>query len=321
MIFTTPTPFAEAVEHSAVKVLLPTSLDSAEAAEHLDAEILERARFSSQIVNAEILDELGQGVDELIAGTSDLVTRRNILRAKAKALGYQPEPGKEGTIQDFTSIRRLNIALLTPVQMAQGYGQFMQGQDPAVLDLYPAQELYRAQARKVPRNWNARWSDAASRTRTPVSGFVALKNTDIWTAISRFHTPYSPFDFNSGMRTRAVARARAVALGLIDRDTQIIPQSRDFNRDLAVTPEIRDERLRAAITEGNPRVRFDAAGTLHLIPNREAAGNESAALRVVQTYDPADPSTWEVADDESASLGCYLQALFNPDAEPLQAAA
>ena len=253
MIFTAPVPFAEAADHSAVKTLLPSALDSQEAQDHLDAEIRERARFSSQITNAEILDELDQWVEKLAQG--DHRSRHRPQRAPGESPGTRLHPGpraRKAPSRTFTTSRRLNVTLQTNVQMAQGYGQFIQGQDPAVLDLYPAQELYRAQARKVPRNWNARWSQAAaSRPRRRTAGFVALKNTPIWTAISRFGTPYPPFDFNSGMRVRNVARSAAMASGLIDRDTRITPEDRGFNKDLAFSPEIRSAQLRQAIVESS----------------------------------------------------------------------
>ncbi len=315
MIFTAPVPFAEAADHSAVKTLLPSALDSSEAQTHLDTEIRERARFSSQITNVEILDELDQWVDKLAQGQTDLATARNALRAKAKELGYTPEEGKAGTIQDFTTSRRLNVTLTTNVQQAQGYGQYMQGQDPTVLDLYPAQELYRAMARKVPRNWNARWSVAAQTTGTRTDGFVALKNTPIWTALSRFGTPYSPFDYNSGMRTRNVARSRAVAGGLIDRDTRLKPEDRGFNQDLAFSPEIRNAQIRQAIVEGSDgKLHFDADGTLRL--SDKLAANEAA---IKARYNPEDSTTWEFPDDEQASWERYLLALFNVAGMPLQA--
>jgi hypothetical protein len=36
-------------------------------------------------------------------------------------------------------------------------------------------------------------------------------------------------------------------LGLIDRDTQVQPQSRGFNKDLQLSPGIRDQNLRSAL--------------------------------------------------------------------------
>jgi hypothetical protein len=38
-------------------------------------------------------------------------------------------------------------------------------------------------------------------------------------------------------------------LGLIDRDTVVAPQSRDFNTDLQASPEVRESALKEALLE------------------------------------------------------------------------
>jgi hypothetical protein len=116
-----------------------------------------------------------------------------------------------------------------------------------VLDQWPAQELIRVIDSRVKRDWPARWAEAGGEFFGP--RMVALKNDPIWTRLSRFGLPYPPFDFNSGMDVRDVDRDEAMALGLIDRDTQIAPQSRDFNTDLQASPEVRDAALKEALAE------------------------------------------------------------------------
>jgi len=70
----------------------------------------------------------------------------------------------------------------TNLQQAQGYGHWAQGQDPAVLDQWPAQELIRVQETRVQRDWAARWASAGG---TFFDGrMIALKNDPIWRSSS-----------------------------------------------------------------------------------------------------------------------------------------
>jgi hypothetical protein len=131
--------------------------------------------------------------------------------------------------------------------MTRGYGQWVQGQDEAVLDQWPGQELYRAMEAEQPRPWAQIWSEAGGEIFD--GRMIALKNDPIWTRISRFGLPYPPFDYGSRMDIRDVDRDTCIELGLIDRDTVIPPQTRDFNSDLKVSPQIRAASLRTVLEE------------------------------------------------------------------------
>lgn len=90
---------------------------------------------------------------------------------------------------------------------------------PAILYTRPAQELYRAFNRKAPRDWPPIWEQAGGMFYE--GRMTALKNAEVWSAISRFGMPFPPFDFNSGMSVRDVDRQTAIRLGLIDRDSRV----------------------------------------------------------------------------------------------------
>jgi hypothetical protein len=269
MIFSAPTPFFEALQRREVQSVLPTSLSSQEIADRLAPEFTERALLSARTTNAEYLQTIGDVIDSIldpqtvtggdrnVTAGMDQATARLTLKNKLRELGYEPSADDRGTIKDLGSDRRLDLVISTNVEMAQGYGNWMQGQDEAVLDEFPAQELFRALDREKPREWQRRWSEAASATGVETSGFIALKNTRIWPALSRFGTPYPPFDFNSGMDVRDVTRDEAEALSLIDRDTQVQPQERGFNDDLKFTPQVRDRALRQALVESDDSLHFD----------------------------------------------------------------
>lgn len=274
MTLSAPIPFREALQARGVKSLLPTSLTSAELA-RLAPERRERAMFSARCTLAEFLQEASDKIERILNPVTafradgspftsglDRATARLELQELLDELDYKPSEEDRGTIKDLRSDRRVNLILDTNTQMAQGYGQWMQGQSTAILDQWPAQELFRAEARKEHRHWAVIWRSHGGKIFAggdPEYGrMVALKNTPIWTEISAFGLPYPPFDFNSGMDVRDVDRDEATSLGLIDRKTQIAPQTRNFNQDLQVSAPVREARLRAALLESmGSEVEFD----------------------------------------------------------------
>ncbi len=235
--FRTPMPFKEALDSRGVKAILPTDFRTRLLSE-IPAQLRERAFFSAGVTNADFLNGASSAIDDLVSGSVDRATKRAELKKLLDSLSYQPAPGEEGSLTDLSSDRRLNVILDTNLEMAQGYGNWAQGQDSAVLDQWPAQELIRVAnfESEHKRDWPVRWEAAGGEFFD--GRMIALKNDPIWTEISRFGLPYPPFDFNSGMDVQDVNRDEAIDLGLIDRDTEILPQSRGFNQGLEATPEI-----------------------------------------------------------------------------------
>lgn len=253
MIFGQPVAFEEALQHELVKRVLPTTA-SAEQLNLLAPEVRRRARFSARVQDTRILTR----VDELLRQATepqvvvdpasgarraaapgeymDQATFRLRVKETLRAIGYEPAEGDAGTIKDLTTRRRLDVIFDTNVRMAHGYGQHVQGQDPAVLDQWPAQELIResnfeAEAAGTARPWARTWQSAGGRIYD--GRMIALKNDAIWTEISRFGLPYPPFDYNSGMGVQDVDRETAMAAGLIGRDEQVAPDVPDLNADLS----------------------------------------------------------------------------------------
>lgn len=250
MIFAAPTPFAEAAASHEVRALLPTALSSAEL-EQLGQDVLRRAMFAARMDNANDLQLIKNLVGQIIDGKLDHATARLRIQEALDARGYEaPSVDEEDTITDLRSEKRIDLILQTNVQMAQGYGSWLQGQDQAILDHWPAQELYRQEGRRVPRDWPVRWQEAGGRF-APGQGvmgrMIALKNDGIWVAISRFGNPYPPFDFNSGMNVRDITRREAIGLGLIDATTRIAPQTRPFNDGLKASVAGLDDDVRAEL--------------------------------------------------------------------------
>lgn len=246
LVFSQPVQFSEAMQRREIQTILPTSLGTA-ALQRISPDIRERGLFSARTVSAEYLQKVADVLDRIIAGTLDYATGRLELKQKLAELRYSPSPDEKGTLRDLSSDERINLVLKTNAAMAYGYGDWMQGQAPPILDRWPAQELYRAFNRMVPRNWIQRWQDAGGQIFE--GRMIALKNTPIWIAISRFGNPYPPFDFNSGMSIRDVTREVARKYGLIDLHTRIAPETRDFNQDLKFSTDIRSQALRQALID------------------------------------------------------------------------
>jgi len=155
-----------------------------------------------------------------MAGKVDLAAARCEADLAVRELGF---PDLFDWIDDVLS---LNAALLS------GWRDYTSGLPRAILDHWPAQELYRVYPRPSHRQWNGldreniidgeppqgRWVEAGGQLYD--GRMIALKDSSVWTKISRFGKPYSPFDFDSGMATKGVTRAEAKKFELID-DRQI----------------------------------------------------------------------------------------------------
>ncbi|MES2692659.1 MAG: hypothetical protein V4773_04240 [Verrucomicrobiota bacterium] len=280
MRFVRPFPFRQAVTAAQARTLLPTNLRTREFEELVEngfAGVLERARFSAGVRKVEHLAVIDDGINDLVAGTTDIATQRLRVMQFVRGTGYMAEEGQRGGLQDLAARRRIDLQLTVGVQQAQGYGWWKQGQQADILDAMPAQEFLRVEDREQPRqNWKQRWNKA--RAETVVDGatdssagrMIALKNHPIWPALSRFGTPYEPFDFGSGMGVEDTLRSEAIAFELIERDTQIFPQDRPFNQGLQATPEVRSLTLRQLL-EATGLGRFDGKGVFVYTPEEERA--------------------------------------------------
>ncbi len=247
MIFDKPIAFAEAIASRAVKSALPTELGSRELSS-LAPELRERAMFSARTTNAGYLEKINSLITDLVDGKTDQATVRLRLQEGLQEFDYQPSVDERGTLRDLSSDARLNLIIETNARQAQGYGYWQQGQDEDLLFAFPAQELFRAESRKVERDWSRRWQEAGGEFFDG-GRMIALKDDSIWTEISAFGTPYPPFDFNSGMDVRDISRREAIALGVIDAQEKVAPQDRGFDDDLEVEAPERQGALFDALVE------------------------------------------------------------------------
>lgn len=258
MEFSDIIPFEEAMQALAKRDVLPTSMDSA-ALQQMGADFHRQNFTSAQTLIADLLEKYKADVDSIINPETGrraanvtaenpqgyVTTGLNQTRARTeiqqllKSLGYAPDPKDAGTIKDLSSDQRVELVLRTNVQMSQGQGLWLQSQREGVLDAFPADELFRLEARVKERDWLARWRLAGEQTDDPIGTgwtittdgrMIALKNHPIWDELGSsdnfpdgLDQPWPPFAFNSGMWVRDVSRADCEEIGLVE-DQADIPQ-------------------------------------------------------------------------------------------------
>lgn len=246
MIFEKPLPLLEAIRKLGDRNPIASLLRSAEWAD-VPLALRERAQFSAGVENARVLDRFQESLshaislvqEELAGGKSAFVDRSSFIGdlrrlVLEQGLGAAPESAEAGTVQDLSSRARLGLIYDMQVKSAQGFARFKAGADPDLLDAFPAQEFLRVESRREERtDWPDRWIAAGGRffgTR-----MIALKDDPVWRNLSRFGTPWPPFDFGSGMGVEDVSRDEAEALGLLARDERIESPALAFNEDLSAS--------------------------------------------------------------------------------------
>ena len=196
--------------------LAPLAMSSAQWS-LISSQLRERAFFMAGVQEANILQLFRDAAAAVADGRMSPSEARVTVRRGLSSMGYSPQAAgvAPGSIHDLSSYRRIMLALETNFSMARGWMQHLQYRtDPNVGGL----ELFRLFPRKVPRNWALRWAEAAEQVNwqgvATGAPFIATLDSPIWCALSRFGTPYPPFDFNSGMSVRPVDNRRCRELGL-----------------------------------------------------------------------------------------------------------
>ena len=159
------------------------------------------------------------GVGEIVAG------RRSVRDIRAD---LHPLLLRDGVLTNHSTVTRfdpLGAIIRINIDLRRGYTQWMQRSDFAVLDAWPAAELYEQVQGEIPRDWAAVWTEAGGQLFG--ERMIALKTDPIWTALSDFGVPYPAYSVGGEMWVRDVTRQDAQALGLVDAETglDLLPPS------------------------------------------------------------------------------------------------
>ncbi len=161
-----------------------------------------------------------------------------------QSLGLAPEDErKKGGLQDPTSRARAQVIVDTNAGLAAGYIRHCEDMTLGARLLYPCKELVRSPVSnpKMPRDWRDRWRKAGGKTYGASERMIALVEDPIWSKLSRFGSPYPPFDYNSGMITVPVSydEAASDSLGVIPKDYKPVENLKQsgFNDDLTAQIE------------------------------------------------------------------------------------
>jgi hypothetical protein len=254
-------PNAAAQDRLAGKRITPTNLDTQGIAS-LPLAAREAGFFSAKVSDARTLSEMKSMLSDALAMPRDkaFVSRDAFIADMRRTMGYGHEEGRKtgdtGQLTDIGSARRLGLIYDTQIKDAFEHARYVSGDDPDILDEFPAQELLRVSARKTERDWSARWQQAGGKIYG--GRMIARKDDPVWTAISTFGNPWPPFDFGSGMGVLDVDREEAEELGVIKPDENPKPLMRQHEEALEksakdIDPEMR-EKLRSQFAEA---VEFD----------------------------------------------------------------
>ena len=217
-ILVKPRKFLDAIKALGKKKRIAKKLSSKQW-QQIPAQIRQRAYFTSNVESVKFLSRSKKMLSDYLSGAREYVTTpdgRSVLAlkktsradfvyemqklAKQEGLGDILPPGADLSrdvitrTKDIASESRLNLIFDTQTQQAQAYGYYKQGQDPAILDAYPAQRFIRAEQRKEPRPLHERNKNKVKR-KDDMEFWLKLNDQ----SIGGLGVPVGPWGFNSGM--------------------------------------------------------------------------------------------------------------------------
>ena len=235
-----PMPFSDALNHLRDKQAVGSAMDTA-AWREVPAAIRTKAFFSATLTSAQVARRMQDYIDDFLSQDRDVNDRgqeffssqgRSEFVAKFRQIMMDEGFGKvlpdgsidpdinDNDLRDLRSCRRLQLIFDTQVEQANSYGQFLEGQDDDILDIWPCWKFVRVRPVMSPRPYH----DAAL-------GQIRRKDDlDFWLSLNRdFNVPWGPWGFNSGCGTEDVDRDEAEAAGAIKPTDKVKPIVKDFN--------------------------------------------------------------------------------------------
>jgi hypothetical protein len=227
-------PLQAAVDQMAARVVAGSPRTAAQWA-LLPAELRMRLMFSARCEHERTLGEMQVRITDGLAGRKregvamDKGRFVEEMREIVRATGYKrPDGTPRKSIQNLKSRARLELIWDMNRAQALGHANWLSDMTPEALENEPCYELVRIEARREPRDWFTVWLKAGGKLYD--GRMIAPKTSTIWVAISRFGTPWAPFDWGSGMGLAGVDIDEAESLGAVSPDdAPQEPQETPFN--------------------------------------------------------------------------------------------
>lgn len=300
---TTDRPLRDAVSTISRKTPVGLPLTSAEI-DLLPGEFKLRAMVSARVEDERLLAEMQSSLQARIelAKKDGRTMDRGVFIEEMRELlwqgGYKrPDGVKRGSLRDMKSTRRLGLIWDMNLAQAQGYAQWLAGMTETARLMVPCLELVRVRERMEHRNWPEVWERAGgeffggpgSNADYPFSPgrMIAAKDDPIWQRISRFGTPWPPFDWGSGMGLKPIRRMEAEALGVLGPDDLVAAMDTPFNdgarASLKGIPEAGRKRI-IEVLAGDVEI---IADEIRIIPpeRSDAMGDGRGKKRIPARFD------------------------------------
>lgn len=238
--------------------LLPARLTAAQQ------KLLQNAirKYAGQVSQKKLQEIL----DGIKAGLIDLNNPQQEIREAGQSVtvGLNPATARNAITEILNEAgiesiaNKVDFTIRIASQVMQGARQFVDGNDPDVVEAYPAWALARVYDRDVPRgfkrgkgvllvpvpddDWPSRWAEAGDASAdddwlewegdSQSGRGVALKSSDIWNQLGSIRDDslgnnFPPFAFNSGFDWNPVGAAEAIGLGLMDAGDAAKPAAFD----------------------------------------------------------------------------------------------
>ncbi len=230
-----------AQEKILAKALVTNGLSSSEI-DGVLAGFKDRAFFSAKVESVRYLQTAHQQVADFLSsakrGDGALTTRASAISAIMDRARTEGITTGTGNLTDPGSVARAKVIVDTNADLARGYVSHVQQSSTGARLSSPALELVRLEEREHKREWIPRWIEAGGQLYG--GRMIALKESPVWVALSRFGCPYPPFDYGSGMGTRSVDYDTCVLLGVITEAYR--PEGdlvEDFNKTLEAQMEFK----------------------------------------------------------------------------------
>lgn len=232
MEFVRAIPFEEAVAKLGDRSVIGSWLKSTEWA-GVPVALRDRAYFSATVESVRVLQRGRDMINDFLTGVREILpngevalkagSRQEFVKQMQSFMESEGMIRKHGGLSDVASQRRLELIFDTQTRQAQEYGTWKQGQDPDVLDEFPAQRFIRVHSVN-----EARTSHAA------FEGAVRLKSDlQFWQSINQdFGVPWGPWGWGCGHDVEDVDRAEAESLGLLQPGEPARPVDKSFNDQL-----------------------------------------------------------------------------------------